>query len=206
MKFATSVIATAILASSAFAGLVSYEKGSCPSVSSIAYSAPMATPFYHKLLYIDATSMSGLDLVTKVLSHTPYASSAPNLTCEDLGQFPYTTGIYTELFDNTTATLEAKLLYFDSLTGSQLIYSCIDESQLVTLINYGATKAGISLPSFVSTILSKALLGGHYNLFIVLSNATSISASIQAAMVSAAQTYVSNFSMASLAAFDWTGC
>ena len=206
MKLAISVVATAILTASVSAGIASYAKGACPTPTSIAYEAGMATPYYHKLLYLDTTSMNGLNFITKVLSKTSLASSIPSLTCKDLGQFPYTTDVYNDLFADTTDMIQMKLLYFDTLTGSQLVYSCLDEDELKSLINYGATEAGITIPTWISNLLAKAFLGGHYNLFFVMSDSTSISSSIQTAMVTAAQAYDSDFSMDNLAAFDWTSC
>ena len=206
MKLAISVLATAILTASASAGIASYAKGACPSASSIAYDVGMATLHDHNLLYLDTTSMKGLNFITKLLSKTPYASMVPSLSCKNLGEFPYTTDVYDNMFDDSTDMIQMKLLYFDTLTGSQLVYACLDEDELKALINYGATQAGITIPTWVTNLLAKAFLGGHYNLFFVLSDSTSISSTIQAAMVTAAQTYDSDFSMTNLAAFDWTAC
>ena len=206
MKLAISVVSTAILTASVSAGIASYAKGACPSASSVAYDVGMATLHDHNLLYLDTTSMKGLNFITKVLSKTSLASSIPDLSCKNLGEFPYTTDVYNDLFADTTDMIQFKLLYFDTLTGSQLVYSCLDEDELKSLINYGATEAGITIPTWISNLLAKAFLGGHYNLFFVLSDSTSISSSIQTDMITAAQAYDSDFSMDNLAAFDWTSC
>ena len=205
MKFAGSVILAAI-AATASAG---YSKGACSSFSSIAYSAAMVNSVNHNILYLDAFAIKMYDYYLQAASMTPWSASAPTIACENLGDFPYTNDIYTTLFDDDTQVLGLKLFFYDTLTGAQLVYKCIDEASLYDILIYALTEANYTLPSVVDTIIQTVLpyvFPGHYDLFMVFGDTSSISSDVQTSLVTAAQDYFPDFSMDYLGALDWSTC
>lgn len=88
----------------------------------------------HNILYLDAFAIKVYDLYYKVAEMTPWAASAPTATCKNLGNFPYTNDIYTTLFNDDTQLFGLKLFFYDTLTGDQLVYKCIDSDFLLDLL------------------------------------------------------------------------
>jgi hypothetical protein len=153
----------------------------------------------------------GTDTYTVTISPTkfyPNPSYDPSAVAGTFKSFQYTNAQFTLELQKTTGTLSylPKGIAVNSVFDTNDAFKVSKNVQLKSLINYGATEAGINIPTWISNLLAKAFLGGHYNLFFVLSDSTSISSSIQTAMITAAQAYDSDFSMDNLAAFDWTSC
>lgn len=122
MKIVNSVIFAA-LAATASAG---YQKGACSSFTSIAYNAAMLNSVNHNILYLDAFAVKMYGYYLKAASMTPWSADAPTLACANLGDFPYTNEIYTTLFDDATQVLGLKLFFYDTVSGAQLVYKCVD--------------------------------------------------------------------------------
>ena len=137
MKIVNSVILAA-LAATASAG---YKKGACPSTSSIAYNAAMINSVNHNILYLDAFAVKMYGYYLKATSLTPWTADAPTIECLNLGEFPYTNEMYTNLFDNPTNVLGFKLFFYDTLSGTQLLYKCVDQSDLYDLLQYAMDQA-----------------------------------------------------------------
>lgn len=57
----------------------------------------------------------------------------------------------------------------------------------------------------IQTVLP-VVFSGHYDFFMVFGSSTSLSTSVQADLVTAAQSYFADFSMDYLGALDWSTC
>ena len=205
MKIVNSVILAA-LAAIASAG---YKKGACTSFTSIPYNAAMINSVNHNILYLDAFAVKMHGYYLKAAGMTPWTEDAPTLSCINIGDFPYTNSIYTSMFDDATNVLGLKLFFYDTVSGAQLVYKCVDQASVYDLLQYLLTVADYVLPSIVDRIITTVLpyvFPGHYDFFMVFGHTSSISSAIQADLVTAAQSYFPNFTMDELGALDWSTC
>ena len=141
MKYTAALIATLSLISVASAGFTWSTKG-CADVSSIAYSASMLTLRDHNLIYADSWAMKTLAFAKKIVK------SIPSIDCTNLGQFPYDSSTYTNMFVAKQSSLYTRMLYFDTLTGTEAQYMCVDYTRLKWILTDNA--ADIPIPSWVT--------------------------------------------------------
>lgn len=113
-------VSAALLAATANAG---FGFGGCPAVTSIAYDANMQSSHGHQLLYADAQVLKYLGIIRNV------ASFIPDFRCFDLGAFGYDNAMYTEQFTNAQNAMRTNLLYFDTTTGTEAHYACMDAAR-----------------------------------------------------------------------------
>ena len=182
------------------AGYVSGKR--CPTVTSIPYQSAMATRTLHRLLYIDSTTYSYLTLLQKA---TP-TSKTPSTTCPNDGTYGFTAEQYAYYYQNSTGALAMNMLYYDSATGTEFFYDCIDQTKLAAILAYVAVEFGVALPQAVVNSVSKLLLFGHFDIFLVVSAATSLPAAVQSSMVTQVKTQFPQFTMNSMTGFNQTDC
>ena len=116
------ITAVALLATTASAGLV---KGACPTVTALTYTSSMGTSNNHHLLYMDQTLYSYLGLNEKIDAK----SGLPDTQCFNLGDFGYSSAMFTGEFV-TSSALSLQMLYYDDSTGTQVAYDCIDAAKI----------------------------------------------------------------------------
>ena len=199
MKFVIICLVAAALVL-AEAGYVSNKK--CPTVSSIPYQSEMATRTLHRALYVDSTTYSYINQLSKV---TP-ASKGLNMTCLNDGTYGFSAAQYAYWYQNATGPLAMNFLYFDPTTATSFFYDCIDQSKLSSLLAYVAAETGLALPQAVVSSISKLLAFGRFDVFIVTSSVTSLSTSIIDSMTTAVKTQIPSFTMKSMTAFNQNGC
>jgi hypothetical protein len=137
-----------------------------------------------------------------------FVSAIPDLSCKDLGSFGWTQGMYDTQFDSaSTSAFATTLLYFDSTSGTEAHYACLDASRSSALISYAVNTLGVSLPSSVLTILSQVFNLIHIDGMMVFSDANSIDSATQSAMTTTIQAQIPSFTIdSSLYTFDKTSC
>ena len=199
MKFLIVCVIAAALGI-AEAGYVTGKK--CPTVSSIAYSSDMATRTLHRALYVDSTTYGYINQLNKV---SP-TSKGINMTCLNDGTYGFSQAQFAYYYQNATGPTSMNFLYFDPVTATSFFYDCVDQAKFAGLLAYVAADSGVTLPPAVVSSISKLLALGHFEVFIVTSSVTSLSASIISAMTSAVKTQLPNFSMSSMTSFNQTGC
>ena len=191
-------VISALLVSQVSAGFV---KGACPTVNSIAYNKNMTNVLSHYLLYLDKSVYSYLGVAEKVAP----AGTLPNLTCYNVGNFGYSQVTYNQEF-NTNNLLSLKELYFDSTTGTQVGYDCIDSNKAAQLITFVEQQFNFTIPAATVKSFTKLLSAGHFDVFFVLSNQTVISPAVQTSITKAMDAQFLKWQFSSMYAFNMTGC
>ena len=72
------------------------------------------------------------------------------------------------------------LLYFDSATGTQFLYDCINSTKATALINFATTTLGVPIPAATVSSFMKLLSVGHFDVTFIASNLTSVAPALQA--------------------------
>lgn len=182
MKTILASVSALLLASSVKAG---FGFGGCPAVSSIAYPADMVNAHDHRLLYVDGMVNWGLGMAKMVMGNM-----VPDLSCFSMididqnsgtfGQssYGYDNTAYTTQFEGTSVAYYTKLLYFDSATGTEVHYGCLDKARADLLIDF-AVAQGIPLPASVLKIFTNLLTFLHIDGVAVLSGGNSVDSTVE---------------------------
>ena len=152
--------------------------------------ANMVNPIGHNLLYMDSTLFSYLGMIEKYIP----AEIIPNTTCLNLGHFGYTNPKYQGEFVDQTSPLALKELYFDSVTGTQVAYDCIDSAKAAALVQYYQSTLGIVIPTSTVDRFLTLLSASHFDVIFVLSSQTSITSATKSAITNAVNKQLPKFS------------
>ena len=91
----------------------------------------MANSIEHWLLYVDSTAWTYVVDVSKLLPPQVTAK----LNCLDPGNFGYSEAFYASEFQNKTEALHFNMLYYDSTSGTQLYFACVDQNSFKELLH-----------------------------------------------------------------------
>lgn len=171
MHTAKTIVAIAMVSILAMEATARNFKGACPTVSSIAYDSSMATSRAHKIHWVDSTVATLYNTASKAIK------SAPKLSCLNVGNWGISQTQYNDRHLGSTDLARSKLLYWDSASGTELHYACLDSARLDQLLNY-AKSEGVDLTSYKWAVdMIKSVFGlnnGHYRLMALFSSGNTI--------------------------------
>lgn len=167
MRSSLLVLSAAALAATVQAGL---SFGACPTVTSIAFDNTMETSRTHKLLYLDASANGYVNMAKK------WVSSLPDLKCFDLGSFPYDSPTYTSFYIDTTLPTYTRMVYFDSATGTEVQYACMDYKRALSLVTYVTGTLGVAVPAWILKIAANVFRFFHFDGVMILSDQLALTA------------------------------
>lgn len=116
--------------------------------------------------------------------------------------------MYNDQFVSTVASpIWSKLLYYDSASGTEVHYACMDHARAQGLIDYAITTFNIPIPAFVLKIVSTVLLMVRIEGVMVMSGGMTVSAQVQTDMTTAIKGVMPKFTLAKdLFMFDKSTC
>lgn len=193
MKYLIFTAALALAATTVSAGL---GVGSCPSVSSVAYSTDMQTSRLHDLVAIDTSANKLMNLARKVIS------AIPDISCLALGEFPYPDEATYDSIYNIDTALSMTLLYFDVATLTEVAYMCFDYSKISSIVS----SMTLPVPFWLVNIALQVLRTGHFDLYLVLSNQSSFTDAEAAVLTTGIQAQIPKFKWSKISMIDRTSC
>jgi len=192
-----SLIITAALALAATTVSAGLGIGSCPTVSSVPYSADMQTNRLHDLVAIDKSANSLMNMARKVVS------AIPDISCLALGEFPYPdSDTYDGIYNTNTGALSMTMLYFDVATLTEVAYMCFDYAKISSIVS----ALTLPVPSWLVNIGLQVLRVGHFDLTLVLSNQHTFTTAEAAVLTTGIQAQIPKFAWEKLSMIDRTAC
>jgi hypothetical protein len=132
MRILSLLIASAVLLVTVADAKMGYGLWGCPKRNTVAlpYDNALNTMIDHRVIYID-------NFVNWLINTARLFVSIPDFSCQNIGSFDWDPYWYnTYLYNATTNPFNTKLIYFDSATGTQALYGCLDRNVAGSILDY----------------------------------------------------------------------
>ena len=112
-------------------------------------------------------------------------TSIPDITCASVGTFGWDAAWYEKYLVNaTTSPFNTKLVYYDSSSGTQAMYGCLDTKVANKILDYFTSEGLIGTNWYYKALVATILLGNYVEGVVVFSTTNSISDSVRSAIQS----------------------